>query len=353
VKPVLSSIAVAACLLAASAVSSPVRAQRGMPGPKASPAASVTQTIGLTVVSVRYHRPAVKGRVVWGGLVPYGQVWRAGANENTTISFGTPVRVGGQDLDAGTYGLHVIPRPDAWTFVFSRNATSWGSYSYDASEDAARATAVPVAAEHQEWLSYGFEPVDSASAHLELRWARLAVPLLVEVDLTETILAETRDVYLRGLARWNPQAWQQAAQFCLDRGVNLEEAVTWADRAAQSNRSFTTVSLKAQILDALGRGEEAGAAKAEAWTVATVDELARMGGQLIASRRYDEAVSIFELAARHHPESWKAHDGLGEALRKNGDVPAALASYAKALELVADDSSRERIQRTIDELKGS
>jgi hypothetical protein len=120
-------------------------AQQRLPTPWASPASTVSQVIGITDVTVTFGRPAVKGRTIWGGLVPYEDVWRAGANDNTTITFANDVKVDGQPLPAGTYGLHMIPHKDTWTIIFSHNSTSWGSFSYDQKEDALRVDVTPVA----------------------------------------------------------------------------------------------------------------------------------------------------------------------------------------------------------------
>jgi len=140
-------------LLLATAVS----AQPSLTLPQASPRASVSQTVGLTEMTITYHRPAVNARKIWGGLVPYGEVWRAGANENTTISFSSPVTVGGKTLAAGIYGLHILPTEGNWTVILSTVSSAWGSFSYDSKEDAARVTVQPQPADVQERLSYSFE----------------------------------------------------------------------------------------------------------------------------------------------------------------------------------------------------
>src|SRR5260221_13947898 len=144
--------------------------------PTLSQRAISTQHIGLTDITIDYCRPLVGGREIWGKAVPYGQPWRSGANENTTISFTDDVSVEGHPLPAGTYGLHTIPTADQWTIIFSKNSTSWGSFSYDEKEDALRVTVKPHAAELQEALAYTFEELKPDSVAVTLRWEKLAVP---------------------------------------------------------------------------------------------------------------------------------------------------------------------------------
>ena len=132
-----------AVFLAILGLGGTISAQNDLNLPDVSQAAEVKQRIALTDITVNYHRPLVKGRKIWGGLVPYGKVWRAGANENTTIEFSDPVSVEGKSLDKGTYGLHMIPNPDSWTVIFSKTNTGWGSYSYDQKDDALRVTVKP------------------------------------------------------------------------------------------------------------------------------------------------------------------------------------------------------------------
>src|SRR5271155_2028876 len=157
--------------------------------PLQSQRAEVSQTIGITNVTISYHRPLAKDREVWGGLVPYGKVWRAGANQNTTITFSDPVTVEGQPLAKGTYGLHMIPNADQWTIIFSKNSTSWGSFTYDQAEDALRVTVKPKAADMRNALTYDFDDLHKDSAVVELQWEKIAVPFKVSVDVHDVVEA--------------------------------------------------------------------------------------------------------------------------------------------------------------------
>src|SRR5580765_1109728 len=173
--------------------------------PRQSPRATVSQRIALTDVTIAYHRPLAGGRKIWGAIVPYGQVWRAGANENTTIEFSDPVQIEGKTLAKGVYGLHMIPAADSWTVIFSKNATSWGSYSYDQKEDALRVTVKPSASEMHEALTYDFDDVKADSAIAMLRWEKVAVPIRIKAD-AEATLARVQN-QLRNSAQYIWNGW--------------------------------------------------------------------------------------------------------------------------------------------------
>ena len=202
----------------------------GLTTPDVSPAASATQVIGLTDLSVSYHRPAINGRKVWGALVPYDQVWRAGANQNTTVAFSTPVTVNGTPLAAGTYGLHMIPTTGPWTVIFSKESGAWGSFSYDPTEDAARITVTPQTAEFQERLGYTFDEPGRDSVVLAMRWDKVRVPMEIKIDVARTVLDNYR-AQLRGLPRFGWQAWSQAANWAAQNNVDLDDAMAFADRS--------------------------------------------------------------------------------------------------------------------------
>jgi hypothetical protein len=183
--------------------------------PQASQRAVLTQRIGLTDVTIVYHRPVSGGRKVFGGIVPYGQVWRAGANDNTTIEFSTAVKVEGQPLAKGVYGLHMIPGENEWSVIFSSNSTSWGSFYYDEKEDALRVKVKPVAVENHDALTYDFDDLKDDSAALTLRWEKVAVPTHISVDLKGTTL-ESLHKQLRYVAQYTWEGLNDAAAWCFE-----------------------------------------------------------------------------------------------------------------------------------------
>ena len=192
--------------------------------PRKSQNAQVTQTIGITDVTVKYSRPLVNGRKVWGGLVPYGEVWRAGANENTTITFSDPVTIEGKPLDKGTYGLFMSPKEDEWTIIFSKTTTAWGAFTYKPDEDVLRVTVKPAASDFHDALIYGFDQLTPDSALVTLRWDKLAVPFKVAVNVPQTVEASLNKQF-RGLVQYTWQSYDDAANYFLDAKTDLPQGL--------------------------------------------------------------------------------------------------------------------------------
>lgn len=317
-------------------------AQPALELPQASQKAGAWQYLGLTKLKVVYSSPLVNGREIWGALVPYGQMWRAGANENTIVHFSTEVMVQGQPLNAGTYGLHMIPKEDEWTIIFSDNSTSWGSYFYQESEDAIRVTAVPEVAEYQEWLSYSFENIQPESADLVMRWEKIAVRIHIDVDLKTTVLSSMRDE-LRGLDGFTWQGPYEAARFCMENDYNHEEAMKWIDQSISRQRNFNNLSVKAGLLEQQGQKDKASKIESEAFSIATENELNAYGYRMMGSGNTGKAIEIFRLNVKRHPDSWNVYDSLGEAYSTVGDPKNATKNYKIAL-IKAPQAQKERIQ---------
>lgn len=324
-------------------------AQMQLKLPDASPAATVTQAVGLAEFTVSYHRPAVNKREVWGKLVPYGEVWRAGANENTTLTASTPFTFGGKALPAGTYGVHVLPRADEWTFILSKESRAWGSFSYDEKEDVARVAAHPAAADFTERLTWSFDDPTNDGTAVTLHWEKLRASVPIGVDAKAVTLAEIRE-QLRGLPRFGWQGWNQAAGWCLRNKTNLDEAAKWADRSISMTPTYQNLRTKAGLLELKGDKEGAEAARAKAQTLATEADINNQGYTLLGEGKTDEAVAVFRKNAADHPGSWNVWDSLGEGLEKKGDRAGAAENYRKALAMAPDDQ-KKRITDTLERLK--
>ncbi len=326
-------------------------AQSEMPLPQQSPKALVSQTIGITDVTISYHRPSVNGRTIWGVLVPYNEVWRAGANENTTISFTSPVKIEGKDLPAGTYGLHMIPTENTWTVIFSKNATSWGSFFYKESEDILRITVQPKAAMDQEMLSYEFENVSNTSAVIALRWEKLMVPIKIDIDTKDVVISNARDSYLRGLAGFGWQGFSQAAAYCVRNNLNLDEAMQWIDKSIQINENVTNLFVKADLLEKIGKKSDAELIQKRIVKVAASEaDFNLIGYQYLGAGKRKEAIDIFRKNVKSHPDSWNAFDSLGEAYAENGESKLAIENYTRALNMVKDEANRKRISDILQKL---
>ena len=318
--------------------------------PETSPEALVSQTVGLTRMTISYHRPAVNGRKIWGELVPYGDVWRAGANENTTISFSSPVAIEGKKLDAGTYGLHTIPTASTWTIIFSKQSGAWGSYSYDIKEDALRVNVTPQPAELEERLSFSFDDPTETSVIAALRWEKLRVPFRVDVDTQQVVLANLRQE-LRGLPRFFWQGWNSAAQYALRNGGDLDEALAWTEESLKIQTNFQNLRTKAAILEKKGDSKEAEALRAHALTIANEADLNAYGYMLLGQKRIDEAIEIFKRNVKDHPLSWNVYDSLADAYASKGDKKLAIDNYTKALSITTDPAQKKRITDAIAKLR--
>jgi Protein of unknown function (DUF2911) len=319
--------------------------------PQPSPSASVTQQVGVTDITIAYHRPAVGKRKIWGDLVPYGEVWRAGANENTTISFSSPVTVGGKKLTAGTYGLHMIPTTKDWTIILSTVASAWGSFSYDPKEDAVRLTATPAPANFEESLEYRFENPTENSVNVVLQWEKIQVSFLISVD-TKAVAMESLKAQLRGLGRFFWQDWNQAAQWSLRSDYDLDQGLAWADRSIGMQPTFQNLRTKADFLEKKGDAKGAADLRARAMPLATEGDINTVAYQLLAEKKYDEALALFRKNVKEHPGSQNVYDSLGEALAATGDKKGAIENYSKALAMSTDPADKRRINAILTKLKG-
>ena len=328
----------------------------------------VGEQIGLTKVMIQYDRPGVKGREgkIWGTLVHTGFTdqgfgssksapWRAGANENTTISFSTDVTIEGQPLPAGTYGLFVAYDPTQPTIIFSKNSVSWGSYFYDEKEDALRVVVKPSPLDKSvEWLKYEFTDQTNNSAVVNLQWEKLSIPFKVEVDLAKTQLASFRNE-LRNRQGFRWETWDQAAQWSLQNNANLEEALKWADSATSpifgGSTRFQPFATKAGILAKLNRASEADAILKTAMPLANMNELHQYGRSLLAQKKNKEALEVFKLNASKNPNQFTTLMGLMRGYSANADYKTALKYAKQALPLAPNQQNKTNLETMIGKLE--
>ena len=271
--------------------------------------ASVAQYIGPVKLSIDYSSPAVHGPdgkdrrgQIWGKLVPYGLTnlgfgngkpgpWRAGANENTVFEASNDVMIEGQPLAAGRYGLHMIPGPEEWTIIFSKNSRQWGSFFYDEAEDALRVKVKPHKHEYREWLTYEFTERRPQKTIAELQWEELAVPWTVEVKNIKDIYISRLREDLANQAGFYYQGYLNAAQFCVQDDACLDQALQWTESAINipfiGQKNFDTLSAKALVLSKLGRNDEAKAIMQEALRLpgTTALQIHLYGRQLLTAKK--------------------------------------------------------------------
>lgn len=341
--------AVAAAFLLVAAIA-PLGAQPSLERPRTSPTASVTQKVGVTDISVNYHRPGVKGRVIWGGLVPYDEVWRTGANEVTTITFGHDVTFGGSPVAAGTYGLFTLPAADGWTVILSSNTTTWGTV-YDASKDILRVKVTPRAAEHTEWMSFGFTELSDTGAVLELRWEKIAIPVRIGVATVSIVLDRARKEFSAGADSGRWQMLRQAATYAYSKRVHAAEALGWIDRSLAVNRNFASLCARADLQALLGDAAAATRTVEEAVAGASAREMASYALTLRRENRPDRAIELIGLYAAKHGATWQTARELGESYQSAGDREKALSHLREALAAApAEGDDRKEIQELIDDL---
>jgi hypothetical protein len=243
-------------------LAAPVRADLVLP--RVSPSATSSQTIGVTQMTVVYSRPGVKGRPIWGALVPYGKPWRTGANEATTFTTTDEITVAGQKLPAGTYSFFTVPARGAWTVIFSRQKDLWGAFSYDSTQDQLRVSATPdTTAPHAEWMALGFENLSPGSCDLVLRWEKLRLAVPITVNVNDRVLADCRTA----VAGAKPDDWRtpyRAASWTFDAAVAPDEGHAWLERSIGIQANVQNMRLKAlwlardgKMADAITTGDRA------------------------------------------------------------------------------------------------
>jgi tetratricopeptide (TPR) repeat protein len=331
--------------------------------------AVVSEQVGLTQVTITYHRPAVRGREgkIWGGVVHKGFIdqgfgngkpapWRAGANENTVIEFDNEVKIEGQSLPKGKYGLFIAYDPSESIIIFSKRVDGWGSFFYDEKEDAVRVKVKPQAIEKSvEYLKYEFSNQTPNSAVVTLAWERLSIPFKVEVDYLkqqfDAFVAESQNP--RG---FTPQGLTIAANWTLQNDYQLEKGLEWATLATGSKfpgdpTSFAGLSTKAAILDKLGRSTEAAAIIKSALPLGNVGELQQFGRQLLAAKKPQVALEVFQFNYNKNPNQFLTLMGMVRGLSANGQYSKALEFANRALPLAPNDANKQAVQAMIEKLR--
>lgn len=322
--------------------------------------AKVTQYIGPVEISITYSSPRVhlqgqdRTDKIWGALVPYGFVdggggklipWRAGANENTVITFSDDVKVEGKDIKSGTYALFLAPSKDgAWTWIFSSNSTSWGSFSYDQKEDVLRVDVTPTDAPFTEYLMYGFDERQPGSAVAYLQWEKKRIPLKIEVSDVNNLYVSMMRNQLRSTVGFDYRNFSTAAVFCAQNKINLEEAMTWANQATDITRGgreeFGTLRAKAAVLTAMGKESDAEVLMQKALNLpdATAPIVHQYGRSLLNAGKKEKAMEVFQLNYKKNlaTDKFTPNVGLARGYTALGDKKNAIKYWEEAIKNIPD-----------------
>lgn len=339
-KKVLLTVAFACSVL----ISSTSLAQQITTPRTASPAAEVTQTLGISTISINYSRPVVRGRAIWGALVPYGYnnlgfgtataaPWRAGANENTTITFSDDAKIEGKDIPAGTYSLFIgVLENGTADIIFSKNSTSWGSFFYSQDEDQLRVQISSVDNTMTERLTYDFIDLTKNSATVVLDWEKKRFPFKVEYAVDDLVMTNAENM-LRNTAGFGFQGPLSAANYCFRNNINHEQGIKWVDQAIAANPNFNGYFVKSGLLKQQGKDAESVQMGDKAVELANKPQLNFMGYQMVTQKNNEKALEYFKLNAKRNPKDANVHDSLAECYKTMGNNKAAIKEFKVSLGL--------------------
>lgn len=344
-------------------------AQMDIPAVGFNPRATISEEVGITSITIKYSRPGVKDREgnIWGGVVANGfgtfsfttnrmtSPWRAGANEATVISFEHDVKVEGKDLKAGSYAFFMAMGTDSVTLIFSRQAGAWGSFYYKPEYDILRVSVKPVPLEKSvEWLKYEFIEHKENSCVIAMQWEKLSVPFKVEVDVDNIVVARLREE-LTGAKGFLSANNLQASAYCFDKGINMEEALSWAQRAVTgrpfAQSGFDSYQNLAYGYAKLNRMSQADSVMDEGLSIANINQYLGYNKALIAEKRSDRAIKIILAAKAKFGDVYAVNNGLSYAYSANADFTKAIEFANKALAQASSPQAKATLTTNIEKLK--
>jgi tetratricopeptide (TPR) repeat protein len=345
-------------------------AQLDLPASGNNPRATISEEVGITSINIKYSRPDVnkrEGKIYGeGNVVTYGfsttnfitnkntSPWRAGANENTIISFEHDVKIEGQPLKAGTYGLFMAMGADNVTIIFSTQKDAWGSFYYDEKYDALRVNVKPVALEKSvEYLKYEFIEHKEKYCVIAMQWEKISVPFKVEVDVDNIVLATLREE-LTSRKGFTPALILQATQYCFTKNINLDEALIWSKRAIDGQggqKTYITLRNLATAYEKLNRIPEADSTMVEALQIATANQYTAYGRTLITQKRIDKAMEVFTASKKRYGDVFGVNNGLMSGYSAKADFKNAIKFAEKAMAQTPSDAVKKQLETQIVKLK--
>ncbi len=345
-------------------------AQMDLPPSGGNPRASVSEEVGITSITIKYSRPDVnkrEGKIFGeGNRVPYGfkeqnfvtgksdAPWRAGANEATTITFEHDAKVEGKDIKAGTYALFMALGADNVTLIFSNQTDAWGSFSYDEKDDVLRVNVKPAVLDKSvEWLKYEFVEHKENSCTIAMQWEKISIPFKVTVDVDNIVVNSLRKEMMSRKS-FTPALELQAAQYCLNKNINLEEALRWSKNAITGpggQKTYITLRNLATAYEKLNRTPEADSTMNEALLIATANQYTAYGRQLITQKRADKALEIFLASQKRYGDMVGVNNGLMNGYSAKGDFKNALKYANKALLQTTNEAAKKTLEEQIIKLQ--
>jgi tetratricopeptide (TPR) repeat protein len=345
-------------------------AQLDLPASGNNPRATISEEVGITSITIKYSRPDVnkrEGKIYGdGNVVPYGfstgsfitnkntSPWRAGANENTIVTFEHDIKIEGQPLKAGSYGLHMAMGADKVTLIFSTQKDAWGSFYYDEKYDALRVNVKPVTLEKSvEYLKYEFIEHKEKYCVIAMQWEKFSVPFKVDVDVDNIVLATLREE-LTSRKGFTPALILQATQYCFTKNINLDEALIWSKKAIDGQggqKTYITLRNLATAYEKLNKVPEADSTMNEALQIATANQYTAYGRALITQKRADKAVEIFAASKKRYGDIFGVNNGLMSGYSAKGDYKNAIKFAEKAMAQAPSDAAKKQLETQITKLK--